>query len=206
MLMSDTDLLRAWTPDNPAPGEELYRRHFDAIHRFFANKVSNARDVEDLIQRTFLACMEARSRFAGASSFRTWLLGIANNLLREYYRRGRRDADRLDFGSASARDLGDGPSTLLRQLRDREALLEALQSIPLDSQVILELFYWERFTGPQLGEFLDVPENTARSRLRRARELLLDALKGSPTGSRSVGSFDDLDAWAAEVRSIAFSE
>jgi RNA polymerase sigma factor (sigma-70 family) len=203
---TDIELLRAWTADDPGPGQELYRRHFACVHRFFANKVGNDRDVEDLIQRTFLACIEARERYAEAAAFRTWLLGIANNLLREHYRRGRRRRAEIDFESDSVRDLCEGPSTLLRNLRDRQALLEALRAIPVECQVILELFYWERFTGPELGAFLGVPENTARSRLRRARALLLEALERDASTPRSPAGRDDLDAWAAEVRALAFGD
>ena len=39
---------------------------------------------------------------------------------------------------------------------------------------MLELYYWEALTGGEIGELLGVPEDTARSRLRRAR-LLLEA-------------------------------
>jgi RNA polymerase sigma-70 factor (ECF subfamily) len=203
---TDVELLRSWGAENPQPGEILFKRHFRCVHRFFANKVGNDRDVEDLIQRTFLACLEGRERYAATAAFRTWLLGIAHNLLREHYRRGRRAREQIDFSHDSVRDLCDGPSTLLRQLRGRQSLLEALRAIPIDSQVILELFYWERFTGVELGSFLGIPEDTARSRLRRARSLLLQAVEDDATSSRALDSDGDLDAWAAEVRALAFGE
>ena len=203
---SDGELLEAWRGGEPRPGEELFRRHFACVHRYFANKVGNERDVEDLIQRTFLACVEGRDRFAGAAKFKTWLLGIAHNILCEHYRRGRRRGDAVDFSIASVRDLCDGPSTLLRHVRDQQALLEGLRAIPLEMQVVLELYYWEHFTGPELGEFLGVGENTARSRLRRAKELLIAAIAELAPGPRAPQGDEDLDAWAARVRASAFDD
>ncbi len=81
-------------------------------------------------------------------------------------------------------------------------LLAALRSIPLDLQVALELFYWEQLDGPDLAEVLGVPEGTARSRLRRAREAVAEKIAellgdgGQPAGA----SASDLDAWAATLR------
>jgi RNA polymerase sigma factor (sigma-70 family) len=62
--------------------------------------------------------------------------------------------------------------------RERVQLLyAALQGLPLDFQISLELFYWEELTAAEIGVVLGVPEGTVRSRLRRARELLGERLK-----------------------------
>ncbi len=203
---ADPDLLAAWQAGDVTAGNELFQRHFSTVHRYFANKVGSERDVEDLIQRTFLACVESREKFSGASAFRTWLLGIAHNMLCDHYRRGQRKGTSIDFSEISVRDLCDGPSTLLGHMRDQQVLLEALRAIPFDCQVVLELYYWEHFTGPELGTFLGIPENTARSRLRRAKGLLLDALRENPASPRKPEAEHDLDAWAAEVRTLAFAD
>ena len=76
---SDIDLLDAWRAGDPRAGNELFNRHFDSVCRFFANKAGN--EVDDLIQRTFLACVEGRDRFRGDASFRGYLFGVARNVL-----------------------------------------------------------------------------------------------------------------------------
>lgn len=206
-MSTDHELFAAWRAGDQARGNDLFQRHFAAVHRYFANKVNSERDVEDLIQRTFLAVLEAYDRFAGNSSFRTWVLGIAHNLLCEHYRGQRRGGGPpIDLSEISVRDLCAGPSTLLGQRRDERALLEGLRAIPFDAQVILELYYWERLTGPELGELLGIPENTARSRLRRAKQQLIDALREGGLSDRKADDEDDLERWAAEVRSTAFAE
>jgi len=204
---ADRELLDAWRSGSSDAGNTLFQRHFAAVHRYFANKVGTERDVEELIQRTFLATVEARDRFSGASSFKTWVLGIAHNLLCDHYRgRHRGGGPPIDLSEISVRDLCAGPSTLLGRQRDEQALLEALRAIPFDAQVILELYFWERMTGPELGEWLAIPENTARSRLRKAKLVLLNALRNIGTTARPLASDDDLDAWAADVRATAFAE
>ncbi len=197
-VATDAEMLQAWRDGDRKAGNELFQRHFEAIRRFFVNKVD--REVEDLVQRTFIGCVEGKDRFEGRSSFRTYLFAVANNILREFYRQKRRD-DRLDFQTHSVADLGAGPSSVLADKREQRALLQALRKIPLEFQVALELYYWEKLTGVQLGEALGVPENTARSRVRRGKELLARALTRVEK-SRDVlqSTTADLDKWAAGIR------
>lgn len=193
---TDLDLLDAWRSGDLESGEQLFRRYIGQLGRFFRNKVDVG--VEDLIQNTFLACIEGRERFRGTSSFRTYLFGIAHNLLLAHYRRQRRD---IDFAHSSVVDLGASPSGPLARRDEQAALLRALRSIPLDYQVVLELSYWESLAGPEIAEILGLPANTVRSRLARARVALREALErgvSSPELLRST--LGDLDGWAQGVR------
>ena len=193
---TDLDLLDAWRGGDARAGNLLFRRHFAALSRFFRNKVDVG--VEDLIQATFLACVEGRDRFREASSFRTYLFAIARNLLYAYYRRQHRA---VDFVQTSVVDLGASPSGPLGRREEAAALLRALRAIPLEFQVVLELTYWEDMKAPEVAEVLAVPANTVRGRLSRARAALRQALAAaalSPALLRST--LADLDAWAATLR------
>jgi len=196
-MTTDVELLEAWRGGDGEAGDRLFSRHFDSIYRFFHRKTG---DAADLVQRTFLGCVESRDRFQQRSSFRTFLFSIARYELYGYWRRNRRQDD-LDFGVSSVADLSATPSRLLADKRDERLLLEALRTIPLDHQIALELHYWEGLTGPQLAEVLEVPEGTVRSRLDRARKQLrkrLGELSDSPGGLPSTVS--DLERWVRSLR------
>ena len=201
-MSSDLDLLQAWSEGDARAGNELFNRHFDAICRFFANKVSD--DVDDLIQKTFLACVEGRERFRGDASFRSYLFGVARNVLRRYYRDKRYQKIRFDELESSVHDLAPGASLLIAEKREQELLLHALRQLPLDHQITLELYYWESMSGRELGEVLGIPEGTVRGRIRRAKELLegkLEELARSPGELKSTMA--NLDGWAKDLREVA---
>ena len=165
---NDAELLEAWASGVREAGNELIERHFAVVHRFFRNKVGA--EIEDLVQQTFLACIEARSRYEQRASFTTFLLGIARYQLFTHYSRRRREP--LDVQFSSVRDLATSPTGLVAKREDERLLNEALQRIPLEAQTILELAYWEGLDGVALAAVLEIPLNTAYSRLRRAREIL----------------------------------
>ncbi len=197
---SDIQLLDSWREGDLRAGDQLFSRHFAAIHRFFRNKVA-ADMLEDLVQQTFMACVEGRERFRQDSKFKTYLFGAAHNLLRDHYRKNRRRPAQLDFSRSSAADLAAGPSTLVGKRREERLLLEALRRIPLDSQVVLELYYWEEMSASQTAAVLELPEGTVRGRVRRAKQLLRDELANLTSSPEELQTtLGGLDRWAAALR------
>ncbi|MCA9661694.1 MAG: sigma-70 family RNA polymerase sigma factor [Myxococcales bacterium] len=198
-MRSDLELLEAWRGGDRAAAGELFDRHAESIYRFFANKVD--RDVEDLVQITLMACVKGRDRVADGAHFRAYLFGAARNVLRTYlYKRGRMRED-ADLGVSSICDLGVGPSTLIAAHEEQRLLLEALRSIPVESQLLLELRYWEELSTEELALVFGVPAGTIKSRLSRARKRLERALSElHSAGAVLESTRTNLDAWAAGLR------
>lgn len=171
---SDFEGLERWRAGDAEAGEALFERHFPAIARFFRNKADQA--WEDLVQRTFLACVEGRDRFGNRSTFRSYLFGIANNVLREHYRAMRKQASIDDAEDCSLHDLAPRASTLLAQRTEEELLLQGLRRLPFDDQLMLELRFWEQLRLREIAEVTELPEGTVSSRLRRARQKLEKAI------------------------------
>jgi RNA polymerase sigma-70 factor (ECF subfamily) len=199
-VREDFELLDAWAGGDEAAGGELFERYFDALYGFFCNKVA-AELADDLLQQTFLGCVQSRDRFERRSSMRAYLFGIARNVLRDALRKRGRDRVDPSFETASLCDFGPTPGSVLALEGERRLLLEALRRIPIDYQIALELYYWERLSGPELAEILGLRESGVRSRLRRAIDALreqLDALEASP--ERVESTMAGLSDWAAELR------
>lgn len=194
------ELLEAWRKGDRKAGDELFVRHFDSVYRFFARKISG--EVEDLVQKTFLACVEGQEVFRAQSSFRTYLFAIARNLLYRHWRSRSRSGE-VDFSVKSLQDLGPTPSVAVKAHQEQRLLLEGLRRIPLDLQIALELHYWEGMSGPDIALVLDVPEGTVRSRLRRGREMLVEKLAEVAESAEQLRSTTcNLDRWAASLKDV----
>jgi RNA polymerase sigma-70 factor (ECF subfamily) len=171
-VRADADLLAAWQSGDADAGEELVSRHFAGVSRFFRGKVGAA-DAADLIAETFLACVEGKKRIE-SGNFRGYLYAVARRRLADHFRhRGRRD---IDLSVSSLVDLGTSPSGKVARREASELLRAGLARIPIDDQIALELAYWEGLSGREIAAALGVAENTARSRLSRARDRLRAAL------------------------------
>lgn len=195
----DLTLLEQWQAGDQAAGNDLCRRHFASMYRFFENKLQS--EVDELVQATFLACLHSRDTFRKQCSFRTFLFSIARHQLYGHFRKKKRDQDKLDFEAVSAIDLGTTPTGRLARDQERERLLVALRTLPLATQVLLELHYWEEMTLVELAEVFDINEVTARTRLFRARKSLramMEKLAEKPSPVHAT--VDNLDAWARSLR------
>jgi len=177
----DRALLQRWRDGDADAGNELVRRHFSAVYRFFWNKVPEG--VSDLTQQTFLALVEGHARVEARTSFRAYLLGVARyTLVHHLRRRYRKDAvfspEHVSVLDVQA-DMGSSPTQRVAQDETREILDRALRSLPLDMQISLELHYWHELSVDEIASVLERSPNTIKSRLHRARLLLKGRIERS---------------------------
>ena len=181
----DFALLERWRDGDQQAGEALCARYFEAIYRFFENKLAN--EADDLTQQTFLACIKSRDRFRGASSFRTYVYSIARNELCMRLRVITR-SEHIDLDAVSLADLGTSPSQQIDKHKEVARLHAALRRLPVEQQVLLELRYWHDLDIPELAEIFETTTGAVRVRLTRARQALRDLLgTGMPGGGKPGG-------------------
>ncbi len=199
MQPPDLDLLRQWQEGDNVAGTSLFRRYFPTMRRFFGNKIGPS-EVEDLVQRTFMGLVEGIGQFRGEASFRVFLFSVARLQLYKFLRdRGRREGRHdPDLRMSSIRGLGQSPSSILHADEIQTIVQQALQEISVEHQVVIELFYWERITGPEIAEVLGVAPATVRTRLFRARAELEERL--APLLAGRSAAFD-LEAAVRDVGS-----
>lgn len=170
---SDSDLLDKWRAGDMDAGNRLCQAHFGEIRRFFASKVGQ--DVDELVQTTFLSCIQSRDKFRGECSFRTFMFTIARRQLYQYFRKIRRHQV-LDFSVTSLSALDTGPVTYTARNQEHEQLMHALCELPLEQQLLIELYYWEEMSIADLAQILGVAQPTVHTRLFRARKALREQI------------------------------
>ncbi|MBC8073501.1 MAG: sigma-70 family RNA polymerase sigma factor [Deltaproteobacteria bacterium] len=184
----DYDLLTAWRVGSTRAAELLTRRHYASIRRFFDLRAAAVAD--DLTQQTFLAAVEAKDGFRRESSFRTFLFGIAHRQLLRQLRDGTPRVQRFGDGHEPATSL----SVVAVRQQEHQLLMMALAQLPIELQLVCELYYWEDMKTAAIGEVLERSASTVTSRLARARELLGEHIaamtRPGPLRDRLLGDID----------------
>ena len=170
---SDVTLLRAWHEGDKHAGKTLLGRHFQALLRFFEHKVGV--DASELIHRTFRACAETHQRIRRESSFRPHLFSVARRELHRYFRQRSARRERLDFSVTSLEDM----RTAHRPIEAPVAMEHALEQLPLDDQIMFELFYAQGMDPRALGEVFEIEPRSVHARLHRARTRIELTLRGA---------------------------
>lgn len=182
---SDERLMLAFTQGSSEAFTELFRRYKQPIYGFFCRRVSDPASAEELTQETFFALLRAAARYEPRALFRTYLYAIGFKILRAHRRKA---AFRAAF-------LGQRNSTLDPSKRDAtEAGLwvrRAVEKLDLVEREILMLREFEQLSYAEIADLLQLPLNTVRSRLFRARTALRELLDpskevASPEGQKAT--------------------
>ncbi|OQO94133.1 RNA polymerase subunit sigma-70 [Saccharomonospora piscinae] len=159
---------------DPGPQfERMFDRHVRPLHRYLARR---SRDVaDDLVAETFLVAWQRRQHYdPSRGSARSWLYGIATNLLRRHVRqevRGLRATARSGDAGAAEGHEGRVADRLDAQARAR-GLAGALAELDPGDRDVLLLTSWAGLDSAEVAEALDIPVGTVRSRLHRVRRRL----------------------------------
>lgn len=199
MEPTDGELLERWRHSDAASGEALFDRYYHMVERFFQNKVGDT--INDLVQETFTRCVESRDNIRDNAHFRLYVFGIAYNVLKTHLRERYRGGEAIDVNEVSVRDLEPGPVTLMVRRREHRLLLEALRTIPVEDQVILELHYWDNLTTDEIAGALGIAIGTARGRLQRARDKLAEVINRLTESTHDpTTTVQCLEDWARDCR------
>ena len=88
--LDDDRLIAAWRAGDERAAAELVRRHARVVARFLVGAGAPESELDDLVQETFIRAFRALHRFRGECRFRTWLLTIGGNALKDHGRRAAR--------------------------------------------------------------------------------------------------------------------
>jgi RNA polymerase sigma-70 factor (ECF subfamily) len=191
---TDEELLNRLTRGEEQAFVALYRRRHGAIYRF-ALRVSGSKPVaEDVTQEVFMSLMNGNLKFDPArGSFSAYLYGIARHHL---FRRLEQDRSYLPMngnGNTSSANQ-EAPRQDIDPLGNltREELIgsirQAVASLPLHYREVVVLCDLEELSYGEAAEAIGCPEGTIRSRLNRARTLLLNKLNENGKNGPSAAS------------------
>jgi RNA polymerase sigma-70 factor (ECF subfamily) len=181
LTTSDEQLMLAFSSGSAYAFDELFSRYKQPIYGFFRRRVAESAQAEELAQETFLALLRAATRYEPRALFRTYLYGIGFKILRAHRRKAAFRA--TFFGQQnSARDPSTRDATE-SGLWVRRAV-EKLE--PMDREILL-LREFEQLSYAEIADLLELPLNTVRSRLFRARAALRNLLEPpAPSATEDV--------------------
>ncbi len=163
---ADTELIARYRQGDEQAAAELVRRHSTALARFLAVQGAPDEELDDLVQDAFFKAFRALGSFRGTASFRTWLLTIGSNLLKDRRRQWQRRhvvALSPDEPDPGADPVGEADAAILAErLVNGIARLARLQR---------EVFVMRAQQGLGYGEIsraLDMSEGAARVHFHHA--------------------------------------
>lgn len=183
---------------DPAAFNELAHRWQKPLYNFAYRYTGQAEEAEDVCQEALTRAFAQLGKLKDPDRFGSWLTTIAFRLCQD---RGRRRRRRIEVSTDELADAGIDPTPLalaadsdriLAEPEDPAARVEvseigellrwALQKLPEEQRVALVLREYQGYTATEIGEMLEVPVPTVRSRIFYGLKSLRRILGRGPMG------------------------
>ncbi len=171
---TDAELLNRMRAGDEEAFTAVYRRRHGAVYRFALHMCGSGPAAEDVTQEVFLALMrEPHAYVADKGSLAAFLCGVARNFVLRRLERDRAESSLPESADFAGPD--DVGAELLRS-EDIARVRSAVLALPARYREVVVLCDLEELTYEDAAEALGCAVGTVRSRLHRARRLLVDKL------------------------------
>jgi RNA polymerase sigma-70 factor (ECF subfamily) len=154
------------------------------VHLQMRSLVGPTADLEDLTQAALEQVVKSVDRYEGRAALSTYTYRICANVALNHWRWWRRWLRRFERepdAKSGAPEPADGARSASERLLEAERarrLYAALERLEAKRRLVITLADLEELPASRVAEILECPEATVRSRLRKARMELFEALKG----------------------------
>lgn len=183
--LTDDDLFLMFREGQAEAFDTLFDRHYLGVYNFARTMVRETGAAEEILQDTFLAVARAAKTYEPRGTFRTWLLRIVRN----------RCLNRLEAERARRQVLMDDPAGIVLQYPSPEPspleracvneqmdrVRRAVAALPDRQREAIALYAFEEMTYQQIADVLDLPINTVKTLIHRARASLAASVRPGGT-------------------------
>ena len=157
---------------------DLVRRYQQTVFAACYRILGQRQDAEDAVQEVFLRAHRYLAGFDSERPFGPWIRRIAANFCRDELKK--KGAVTLPLFDESDRPAAGGAAGLEagRIAREQRAhIRQAVESLPEHYRTVIELRHFDEMSYEEIAQELELPLNTVKSHLLRARKLLMERLK-----------------------------
>lgn len=153
--------------------DEIVQRYTTPLYRVVRRMSGDAMEAESITQETFIRLWRALPRYRTDKPLLPYLITIATNLYRDMWRKAQRTVEEdIDEMAEWLSAESDDPEDHLLQEEVLAQLARAVESLPPHYRTVIALRYDAGWSYQQIAEALDLPLNTVRTHLRRAKATL----------------------------------
>ena len=211
LAVPDSSLVIQYKNGNVSAYEELISRYTDKVFRLAMRITRSQDDAEEVLQDVCVAVFDKLDTFEGKSAFSSWLYRItANTALMKLRKRKKHMALELDESilgtqqnwNTQRSDISDvNYMTIRHELR--EALREAINSLPDDYRTIFILRDVDGLSNQEVGDVMELSVPAVKSRLHRSRMILRRALSEFHHSPTLAEEADTAEEQSLEIKHAA---
>ncbi|MFS0882138.1 sigma-70 family RNA polymerase sigma factor [Metabacillus niabensis] len=159
--------------------DQLMDKYGNSILHLAYSYVGNREIAEDLTQEIFVKCYQKLDQYQKRSSLKSWLWRIAINHCKDYLKSWH--YKHIIISDEQAKRTSSGERVVEHEVIQKyedEQLVHTVMGLPDTYREVLYLYYFEELTIKEISNLINVNQNTIKTRLKKAKEILKDRLEG----------------------------
>lgn len=157
---------------------QIYKLYYKAMYNTSLRIVNDTMEAEDIMQESFLSAFEKIDTYSGTVSFGAWLKKIVINRSLDILNKRKAVFEDIETHAGIKDESGD-ETAKQEELDIRvEEVKEAIEKLPDGYRIILSLYLLEGYDHDEIADILGITSSTSRSQLSRAKQKLINELRG----------------------------
>jgi RNA polymerase sigma-70 factor, ECF subfamily len=160
--------------------EGIVNENQKAIINFHYRFTGDRFEAENLAQETFIKAYLNYDKLKDEKKFRSWLFSIARNVVIDFFRKNKNRE--IAFGNEMVEDyIEKSPDfhTYIENDEISKELEKCIDKLSSQDRTLIKLLYFEGFSYKEISQILKINQNTLKSRLHRARTILLETIRSN---------------------------
>lgn len=176
-MVQDKDLLGRIAGGDKSAMKALYERHSGPLFQFLRTRIGgDAFEAADVMQEAFIEVWRSAGRYEGRSSVKTWLFGIARNKAIDRIRKLSRTS--VQEPDEAVADDAPNPEEVITAASDAVQLRNCIDKLGGPHKSAIRLAFFDDLSYPEVAEVEGVPVGTIKTRIHKAKQLLMQCLTG----------------------------
>ncbi len=185
--LTDKELVDLALQQNQAAFIVLYTRYSAGVRNHISKYISQAEDREDVALESFQKAFSQISSYNPEFKFSTWLYRIARNTALDHISKRDREKNNLPTTSISdtISELNDmaaamhNPEDDIIKQQEYDKWMDNIEKLKEDYRIVARMNLIDHFGYKEIADQLDLPINTVKTRIRRAKAQLLKMMEMS---------------------------
>jgi RNA polymerase sigma-70 factor (ECF subfamily) len=175
-LASDEEIIKEVLNGNIQSFRYIVQRYENKIFSIGIRFTKNEDDARDFTQNLFLNIFRKLDKFKGSAPFKHWMVKIAYNMAIDSSR-GSRETQELNENIVFSKYPDHESSHFRNEIK--KILNDAVSELPDNYKVCIDLYFYWGMSYENISEITDMPVNTIKSNVLRAKKMIHSMLKGT---------------------------
>lgn len=173
-MHSEEEFIKRCLNNDPKAQEALYKRYAPTMFGICLRFTRNKMEAEDVLQEGFIKIFTYLKDYRSEGSLEGWMRRTIINTAINYYKKQSKRFRDMNIDQAEIADYNN--ENVVDKLSTNE-LLTLIQDLPNGYRMVFNLSIIEGYTHKEIGEILNISENTSKSQLSRARSVLQSKIR-----------------------------